>query len=233
MDNAAAAWQPWLTDGRLKELDTAQNKCLRVITGQYACSNLESLRMNAGVESYQTHSKHLIATAYEKAMRMPKDHPRRDALERDVVHRSKQRSSLRVKAQEITQTLSIHSAPREPITLHFPEPWNDPARNWIVHKNSNIKRDIQAIKQKIESTNADILIYTDGSCSGGIAVGGAAAVITDAKFDLPSVKDVVMKKGNVITCSYNEEHRALSGSNQRPPTIVFSFAQTASPFLWQ
>ena len=46
--------------------------------------------------------------------------------------------------------------------------------------------------------------------SNTFAGGGAAAVITDANFDLPSVTDVVMKKGNTITCSYKEEHSALT-----------------------
>ena len=211
MDNAAAAWQPWLTEGKLKELDTAQNNCLRAITGQYACSNLESLRLNAGVTSYQTHSKQLTLIAYEKGMRMPKGHPRRDALDKPrVVHRSKQRSSFRAQAESILQPLSIHNAPREPITLHFPEPWRDPPRNWSVQDNQDIKANIPTLKQRIECICADVVIYTDGSCTGGVANRGAAAIISDGNFDTPAVIDTKMKKGNRVTCSHREEHRALN-----------------------
>ena len=34
LDYAAPAWQPWLSESQQKRLDTAQNKTLRIITGQ-------------------------------------------------------------------------------------------------------------------------------------------------------------------------------------------------------
>ena len=72
------------------------------------------------------------------------------------------------------------------------------------------KSDIPALKQRIEGISADVVIYTDGSCKGGISDGGAAAIISDNNFDAPTIIKVIMKKGNKITCSYREEHRALN-----------------------
>ena len=36
LDYAAAAWQPWLSDSQLNKLEVAQNKALRIVTGQYS-----------------------------------------------------------------------------------------------------------------------------------------------------------------------------------------------------
>ena len=115
LDYAAAAWQPWLAESKLIDLEVAQNNCLRAITGQYAKSDLECLRLNADIPSYQTHSKQLIAMAYEKGLRLPPGHPRRDAIDNsDVKHRIKKRSSFRVQAEDLIKPLSIYNAPRRP-----------------------------------------------------------------------------------------------------------------------
>jgi ribonuclease HI len=53
--------------------------------------------------------------------------------------------------------------------------------------------------------DADIVVYTDGSASEGNKEGGAAAVITCGDV----VADVILKRGRVLTCSYEEEKEAL------------------------
>jgi hypothetical protein len=75
LDYAAAAWQPWLSPTQFKRLETAQNRCLRIVTGQYANTDLELLRLEANVPSYRTHSNRLTATAYEKGLRYLKVTP--------------------------------------------------------------------------------------------------------------------------------------------------------------
>ena len=87
MDYAAAAWQPYLSATQAKQLDTAQNKALRIITGQYASTPTEALRLEAGVESYATRSKKLCMIASEKAKRLAEDHPRRIAWDHEQTHR--------------------------------------------------------------------------------------------------------------------------------------------------
>ena len=75
LDYAAPAWQPWLSETQSKRLETAQNKALRLVTGQYASTPVEALRLEAGVVSYKTHSTRLTAISAEKAVRLPADHP--------------------------------------------------------------------------------------------------------------------------------------------------------------
>ena len=215
LDNAAAAWQPFLSPTQFNKLEVVQNRCLRRITAQYANTSVEILRLEAGIPSYRTHSNQLIATAYEKGKRLPTGHPRREAVdgpEVPVVHKSKVRSSFRKRAEELVDPLSISGSPRDPILLYFAETWNEPEpeRNWSIHTNEAIKHDIPAIGRLVDSLYADVNIYTDGSCKGGTSDGGAAAVITFGTFDEPECMEVVKAKGDVHTSSYNEEMRALN-----------------------
>lgn len=192
----------------MKRLDTAQNKCLRIISGQYANTHLDGIRLETGVPSYPTHSKRLIATAYEKGMRLPPKHPRREALDKNVTHRL-QRSSCREKGLEFTKELPTSDLDRIPIVLPKTNHGDQEIRNWNVITNRSIKSDIPAIGRAIEALEADVTIYTDGSCTGGTTDGGAAAVITDGPFADPHCVEILKAKGSRHTCSYVEEDRAL------------------------
>ena len=81
--------------------------------------------------------------------------------------------------------------------------------NWTVHTNEDVKDSIQEIGNRIDSIQSEVTIYTDGSCTGGVKNGGAKAVITDGPFTSPNYIDIVEKKGNTRTCSYEEERRAM------------------------
>ena len=70
MDYAGAAWQPWCTKSQINHLEVAQNNCLRIISGQYRNTNTDALRLATGITKYATHSEQLIATAYDKGMRL-------------------------------------------------------------------------------------------------------------------------------------------------------------------
>ena len=211
LDYAGPAWHPSLSDSQFKNLEVAQNRCLRSITGQYANTNLDLLRLEAGLPSYRTHSNQLVAIAYEKGNRLPVTHPRYQAIHppEEVRHRVS-RDSFRKRGMELTSGLSIANLPREPLDLSTAEPWNLPERNWTVHTNTDIKKNIAAIKLLVEDIDADVNIYTDGSCSGGVSNGGASAVITTGPFDEPAVIEAMEAKGDARTCSYKEEMRALA-----------------------
>ncbi len=77
---AAPAWQPWASPSRLEQLERCQNKALRVVTGQLKSTPVETLRLEAGICSIATAPKRTTALAYEKACRLPTDHPRRQIL---------------------------------------------------------------------------------------------------------------------------------------------------------
>ena len=77
VDYAAPAWQPWLSATNLSCLNRLQNRSLRLITGQLVSTPLDTLRLKADVQSYQTCSNHLILKAREKALLSTNDHPKR------------------------------------------------------------------------------------------------------------------------------------------------------------
>ena len=64
LDYAAGAWHPWLSKCQFDKLETVQNKCLRIITGQYASTPVEALRAESGIprlqNSQQTTCGHLV-----------------------------------------------------------------------------------------------------------------------------------------------------------------------------
>ena len=209
LDYAAAGWQPWLTPSQFKHLETTQNTCLRAITGQYSNTSSEIVRLEADIPSYRTHSNRLIAIAYEKGMRLPDNHPRKSALTNNVKHRSKIRSSFRERASSLIEPLSFSSATRAPIDSVLPPAAEEITENWSIHTNQDIKNNIDEIGNRIESIKAELNIYTDGSCTGGVRDGGAAAVITDGPFKNPNCIETKEQKGSKHTCSYEEEKRAL------------------------
>ena len=95
MDYAAPAWQPWLSETAFNKLEVAQNNCLKIITAVYRNSNIECRRIEADIPSYRTHSNQLVATSHGKGLRLPSDHPRREAIENSKTpHRTKTRSSF-------------------------------------------------------------------------------------------------------------------------------------------
>ena len=142
LDYAGSSWQPFLSETQLKKLDTCQNKALRLITGQYSSTPVEALRLESGVQSYQTTSKKLIAISREKADRVDPEHPRHMALcpENPVVHRTS-RQSWRKKSDEILAPLPHTKLPKQPILKPEEAPelsqqYHQPtggAKNWTVH----------------------------------------------------------------------------------------------------
>ena len=151
MDYSAPAYQPWLTKSQLDKLDDAQNCCLQAVTGVYRTSNIECRRIEADVPSYHTRSKQLIAIAYEKGLRLPEGHPRRDAIDNSEVPHRLSRSSFREEGKKITQALSTSNAPRKPIPIEFPLPWENNCHDMVIYTNKKIKSDIPAIQELMES----------------------------------------------------------------------------------
>ena len=68
MDYSAAGWQPWLSATQMDKLEVAQNKCLRIISGQYANSHRDSLHLETGISTYRSNNQILITNAYKKRM---------------------------------------------------------------------------------------------------------------------------------------------------------------------
>ena len=108
LDYAAAGWQPWLSPSQFNHLEVTQNKCLRAITGQYANTSVELIRLEAGLPSYRTHSNRLIALAYEKRMRLDENHPRKAEINK----------TSQTQTKDTKQLPRTRKSPSQP-SLHF------------------------------------------------------------------------------------------------------------------
>ena len=61
----------------------------------------------------------------------------------------------------------------------------------------------------IDDYQVDTVLYTDGSCKGGMEDGGSAVVVTTGTASNPVVLEIIKKKGGKYTCSYEEEKNAF------------------------
>ena len=211
IDYGSAAWQPWLSKTNMSAIESAQNKALRLISGQYRSSPVESLRKETGIPSYQTISNQSCIKAREKGLRCPPDHPHRVTFEIQVPQRTK-RTSCRSKAEELTASLNIDVSNRKMISSAASAPWSLTKETAIFDDVPGIRSRADDVELKKEASLIQInefsvkyTIYTDGSASEGRREGGAAAVVTTGDPANPSVMDTIKARGRALTCSYEEE----------------------------
>ena len=237
-DSAAPAWQPWLSDTNLSSLDCLQNHPLWLVTGQLVSAPLEALRLEADVQSYPTCSKRLILKANEKALRSTDDHPKHIARDVNIPQCLQSRSSFRQKAEELLTLLPPDLQHRENITYFLSPPWQQSSfhvgRVSIYVSGITGRADGNSIKRQfslttIASYQADYVIYTDGSASGGTKNRGAAAVVTRRSPLQPDVVTTIKTKGRTFISSYEEEAAAmesalywtLTNANHHSITVFF------------
>jgi ribonuclease HI len=214
----SAGWQPWLSDSAVGMLDRAQNKCLRLITGQLATTPVEALRCEARVPAVLTTLRRKAALALEKSLRLPPTNPRRTILLSAVAHRTKRRSSLREVANELVGNIGLSTDGR----LAFPPvttaPWRWGITGWSVHlslKGGSCRHDPEAAKladtvDTIRSLGRfDFIICTDGSAEGGVHRGGSAAVVFCGTVDHLVEEAVQRSRGAEFTSSFETEVSAL------------------------
>ena len=122
--------------------------------------------------------------------------------------------------------------------IHFPSPpWQQStSHNGQIstsvpgitsRADDNMKQ--QCSLSKIISYQADYVVYTDGSTSGGTGNGGAAAVVTRGSPLQPDVVTIIKTKGRTFTSSYEEEAAAmesalswtLTNANHHSITVLF------------
>ena len=111
------AWMPCAAKSHLKKLKRAQNKALRLVTGQYVATPVEALRQECGLTSFETDMMRTIARSAEKAERLPADHPRKLAFI-DNNRRRLCRDNWRSMAKDLQRQLPMEMKDRVAIT-HF------------------------------------------------------------------------------------------------------------------
>ena len=64
---AGSGWQPWISNTNIKALETAQNRCLRIISTQALSAPVEALRAETGVNSITSAIENNTLKSMEKA----------------------------------------------------------------------------------------------------------------------------------------------------------------------
>ena len=217
LDYCAAGWQPWLAASNLAVLERAQNRALRWVTGQCRTTPVEALTLEAGVPQYRTVSRRLCVVAYERAMRLPADHPRRIAASSSITHRTKRASSWRREAEQLSAALGLSDMEREPMFLTGPAPWESRGDGWSVceelpgglEKSASPVELRQAAEAAVDAYDCRLVIYTDGSVAASLRRGGSAAVVTIGPRTDSRVVAVRRKDIDGVTCSFEAELLAV------------------------
>ena len=214
MDYSGPGWQPWLCDSYMNLLERTQNKALRLITGQFHSSPVESLRLEASVTSYTTHSHRNTLKSIERAKRLPPHHPVSRALAEHVKPRTQHRSWARQGKQLSTEHIPPETELRQEINLTRKPPWVHQGTVTIfssLEGVSNKADDPATIRSAAEAAiarwNSDLTIFTDGSAVSGFRQGGAAAVVMIN--DDPPRFETLRTKGAAFTSSFEEECSAM------------------------
>ena len=147
-------------------------------------------------------------------------------------------SSFCRKAEELSTLLPPDLQHRQNIT-HFPSPpWQQSSSDvgristsvpGITGRADDKNLKLQCSLSTITSYQADYIIYTDGSASGGTRNGVAVAVIIRGSPLQPDVVTTIKTKGRTFTISYGEEAAAmesalswaLTNANHHLITILF------------
>ena len=124
VDYCGPGWQPWLSQTGIKTLQSAQNKALRVVTGQLRSCPIEALHYETGVERYETRIKRTTLKSVEMAKRLPPDHPRAAALASAIPPRNARRSWARLGAELSDNFIPPEAENRAPITHYHKPPWS-------------------------------------------------------------------------------------------------------------
>ena len=217
LDYCAAGWQPWLADSNLAVLERAQNRALRWVTGQCRTTPVEALTLEAGVPQYRTVSRRLCVLAYERAMRLPDDHPRRVAASTSVAHRTRRASSWRREAVVLSSTLGLSDQEREPLSLGGLAPWDPGLGNWSVcgvlpgglDKSAPREELLRAAEAAVDVYGLILTIYTDGSVASGLCRAGRAAVVMTGPRTESRVVATRSRATEGLTCSFEAELLAV------------------------
>ena len=212
---AGSGWQPWISNTNIKALETAQNRCLRLISTQALSAPVEALRAETGVNSISSAIESNTLKSREKALRLPADHPRRLAFEGCARQRLK-KSCARSRAVGLSSKIPGQPS-RAPLLYFNTRPWDRGLTSVSVFSSlpgissrEDCEEAIQrAALSRAEELNADYNLYSDGSADAGTTKGGAGVVITTGDPAHPTVVETIKVLGAPLTCSYEEELRAM------------------------
>jgi len=180
----APAWAPSVSATQMKRMETAQNVGLHVINNTTKTTSVQSIRIEAGVQPFESRCEEVCAISMEKSKRQPLTNPRRVLADEEGPRKRLKRECWRGTANKIIRECDLQDVAREPfVTVSSIPPWKEIANvtyntdltTPISKKNTKDEQKKAAIKD-MEGINADVEIYTDGSTT-DCRDGGAGVTI--------------------------------------------------------
>ncbi|KAH7698464.1 pol-like protein [Aphelenchoides avenae] len=180
-DYGGAAWMPAASKTALDQVDTANRRAARIITGCLRSSPTELLLEEADLMPTEHRRDQLCSITYEKALRLPEDNPRDRCATQVQRQRLPTQSSFREHAKALGTGERLSELPREPLRLVPPVP------PWKQTLNVTLSADLlrttrradDPILKRLTAENtlrqlrpADTVIWTDGAAQNGHTNGG-------------------------------------------------------------
>ena len=169
----------------LKILNTAHHQALRLCTGAFRTSPVESLYIEANEPSLQDRRDMLSLQYYTRVCRLPDSTVmkclRNSTLDARYTNSKGKPKSLSYKIRNLLQSLEINLPQIEPLYFCSVGPWEIPEVHFCNALSSHKKEDTAAVEYQtlfhVHRHQTDFEIYTDGSKGeSGVA---AAAVLYD------------------------------------------------------
>jgi hypothetical protein len=116
-------------------IDWAQNRNLRVITGQLALTPTEALKVEAGFQSFGYLKDRAAATALERSLRLdPATHPRAAQVDSGVTRQFRRGTDGRLKGKEVVSCVGggLDTHGRLPLPAPTSAPWEWGKGCWTV-----------------------------------------------------------------------------------------------------
>ena len=213
---AAAGWVPWISADAMKQLVRADNRALRIVSGLLNTAPVETIAIEAGVQDLKTHYDYLIGKSWISAQCLPQQHPRSLAYRGNVALRTR-REDWRTRGRDVCNLYKIGKVEDRLSPIGSPP--------WLQHHSENVAFCWDLSGRALRSESADDrknkavqtirrlqsgpVIFTDGSCVGGTAFGGSAAVIWRGDPEDGEVVECLRSRGRRWTCSFDTEIAAL------------------------
>jgi hypothetical protein len=132
---AGAEWLPWLSASSVEMLDRAQNRNLRIITGQLASTPTDALRVEAGFQSFGCLQDRAAAAALERSLRLDSaTHPRAPQAVSGVTRRFKRDADGRSLGKEVVGHVGggLDALGQLPLPASTSAPWEWGRGGWTV-----------------------------------------------------------------------------------------------------
>jgi len=185
MEYTSSAYAPWLPPTSIDRLEKVQNAAMRAIAGLAATCPIQFLRLETNLEPLQLRLEKSDVILWDRYRRLPDEDQRKKMILKDIPARSnlKTRHGWRIKTKMRALEFDVPVATESPMIppwLTFP---NLSIQSTPLEKKKDDYQpeELRTIAlAKIDSIEAHIAIYTDGSTDGNQERGGAGIFIETA-----------------------------------------------------